>query len=240
MFYLGIGSFVIILAVVYYLLQKNSVVIPEDYNAVVVDRSGFIKRVLSTGHHQLKPGLESIEFMFETKNKLAQGCATGLPTTEGILLDMQWSGVFMRNPDLITEKTSQRLRGYQNTEKALQRHVDVILRRLIGAYTLKDLFSPTIRERIERQVTETLKSKLASSGVVFSNFDLLTITPPEEVLHALNQAQAIQTLDGAIRASDRATRDLVANAQQLEDMIEWGKILPPYGRYALAKSSLSS
>lgn len=231
---------IITVAVLARTIKKNTVIIPEDHSALVVDRRGFVKRVLPAGSHHLKLGLEAIEFVFETKAKLAQGCATGLPTSGGILLNIKWAGVFTRDPGLITEKVSQRLRGYANTETALQRQVDVVLRRLVGAYTLRDLFNPAIRERIERQLSETLKSKLEPSGVVFGNFDLLTITPPEEVLHALNQAQAIQTLDSAIRASDGATREIVTNAHQLEEMIEWGKMLPPYGRYALAQSSRAS
>ena len=240
MTYFIVGISIIILAGFYYVIQKNTVVIPEDHNAIVVDRSKFVKRVLPAGQHHLKPGLEAIEFVFETKAKLTQGCTIGLPTSEGILLDITWSGAFTRDPDLITENVSQRLRGYANTEKAIARQVEVILRRLIGAYILRDLFNPTIRERIERQVSETLKSKLAPSGISIANFDLGIIKPPEEVLHALNQAQAIQTLDSAIRASDGATRQIVANAHQLEEMIAWEKMLPPYGRYTLAKSSLNS
>jgi hypothetical protein len=52
---------------------------------------------------------------------------------------------------------------------------------------------------------------------------------------ALNQAQAIQTLDQVIRASDAATREMIVGAHQLEELIEWSSLFPPYGRHMLAK-----
>lgn len=222
-----------------YQYQHNKVTVPEDHKAVVIDRQGFVKRVIPAGTHQLKFGLEKVEFVFEDKTKLAKGMATEVPTAEGILLNIQWSGTYTPDTDLITEKVSQRLRGLPKTEAALQRQVDIGLRRLVGAYTLRDLFKPAIRDRIERQLSETIKSKLRPTGVIFNGLDLQAIIPPDEVLHALNQAQAIQTLDQAIRASDGATRNLVAGAHQFEEMVEWSKLLPPYGRYALAQSGPS-
>jgi len=222
-----------------YLYQHNQVTVPEDHKAVVVDRQGFIKRVIPAGTHQLKFGLEKIEFMFEDKTKLAKGLATEIPTAEGILLNIQWSGTYTPDIGLITEKVSQRLRGLPKTEAGLQRQVDIMLRRLVGAYTLRDLFKPAIRDRIERQLGQALKSKLQPSGIILNGIDLQAIVPPDEILHALNQAQAIQTLDQAIRTSDGTTRNLMTGAHQFEEMLEWSKLFPPYGRYALSQPASS-
>lgn len=234
-----IMSLVVIGAGLYYLImRKSTVIIPEDHNAVVVNRQGFIKRVLPSGSHHLKPGLEKVEFAFETKTKLAKGIVTDIPTAEGVLLTVHWSGTYSVDASLITERVSQRLRGLPKADKSLQRQVDVALRRLMGAHTLRDLFKPSIRERIERQLTASLKDKVQPSGIALNGLNLQAIIPPEEVLHALNQAQAIQTLDNAVRHSDAATREMIAGAHQLEDLIEWSKLFPPYGRYVLTKSSL--
>jgi regulator of protease activity HflC (stomatin/prohibitin superfamily) len=228
-------SLILIVAGSIYLFQRNTTIVPEDHQAVVVDSQGFVKRVISAGPHHLKPWREKIEFTIETKTRLVQGTAADVPTAEGILLTVQWSGTYRPNTELITENLSQRLRGLPKAPASIQRKVDVVLRRLVSAYTLRELFRPVIRDRIERQLTEALKSQLSSSGIVLNGIDLQAIIPPEEVLHALNQAQAIQTLDTAIRASDTATRDMVAGAHQLEELIEWGKLFPPYGRYALSQ-----
>ena len=225
---------ILLVMVGFYLFQRSTTIVPEDHQAVVVDGQGFVKRVISAGPHHLKPWREKIEFTFETKTKLVQGTAADVPTAEGILLTVHWSGTYRPNTALITENVSQRLRSLPKAETGIQRKVDVVLRRLLGAYTLRELFRPVIRERIERQLTEAIKSQLSTSGIVLNGIDLQAIIPPTEVLHALNQAQAIQTLDGAIRASDTATRDMVAGSHQLEELIEWSKLFPPYGRYALA------
>jgi regulator of protease activity HflC (stomatin/prohibitin superfamily) len=226
---IGVGLF--------FLFQRSAILVPEDHKAVVVDRNGFVKRVISAGAHHLKPGLERVEFVVEAKTKLAQGSAIDVPTAEGILLSVQWSGIYALNTDLITEKVSQRLRGLPKAEASITRQVDVALRRLVGAYTLRELFKPSVRDRIERQLTEALKSKLRPAGIELSGFNLQAITPPQEISQALNQAQAIQTLDAVIRASDAATRDMVTGAHQLEDMIEWSKLFPPYGRHVLTQTS---
>ena len=223
----------------YWFIRRSTVIVPEDHNAVIVNRQGFVKRVLPAGVYHLKPGLEKIEFTFETKTKLVQGVANDVPTAEGILLTVHWSGIFARDPNLITEKVSQRLRGLPTAHAGIQRKADIALRRLIGSYSLQDLFRPAIRERVERQLTAALQSALKPSGIIFSGLDLQSILPPEEVRNALNQAQAIHTLDSAIRTSDTSTREIVVGAHQLEDLIEWSKLLPPYGRYAVAHTSIS-
>lgn len=235
MTFLMVSIFVIGIGLLYLFVQRHTVIVPEDHKAVIVNRKGFIKGVIPAGPHHLKFGLEKVEFVFETKTKLARGTATDIPTADGVLLTVQWSGTYTPDTNLITEKVSQRLRALSRAEAGLQRQVDVTLRRLMGAYTLRDLFKPTIRERIERQLTASLKDKFQPLGVRLNGLNLQAIIPPEEVSHALNQAQAIQALDSAIRASDIATREMVTGAHQLEELIEWGKLFPPFGRYALSQ-----
>ena len=227
----------LILVGVYLLFRQTTVLVPEDNNAVVVDKHNFVKCILPAGVHHLKPGLEKIEFTFETKPKLTQGMALDIPTNEGVLVKLDWSGIYARDASLINERMSQKLRGLPTAEKAIQRHVDLALRRLVGTYTVQDLFKPQIRERIERQLTELLRDKVKASGIALMSLNLQAIHLPPEVEAALNQAKAIQTLDIALRTSDVATREMVVAAHHLDDLLEWEKLLPPYGKYMLAKQA---
>jgi regulator of protease activity HflC (stomatin/prohibitin superfamily) len=220
--------------------QSGTAVVPEDHKAVVVDRRGFVRRVISAGVHHLKPGLEQIEFTIPMKTKLVADTASQVPTADGILLTINWSGTYTPDTDLITEKVSQRLRGLTTAERSVQRKVDHALRTLVGSYTLEALFKPNNRARIERQLTETVKVQLRSSGVVVNQINLQAIVPPDSVLAALNQAQAIHALDQAIRASDQTTREVIVGAHQLEEMIEWSSLFPPYGRQMLTKTAAKS
>lgn len=219
-------------------LKKSAVVVPEDHHAVVVDRRGFIRRVLPAGVYHLKPGLERVEFILPTKTKLIQGCGQDIATAEGIHLTVYWSGIYTPRPDWITENVSQRLRGLPNAERTIQRKAALVLRRLLGAYTLRELFKPAIRARIERQLSAALRSDLRSSGIGLNGLDLEGIIPPVEVSAALNQAQAIQALDTVIRSSDVATREIVTGAHKLEELMALDDLLPPYGKYTLLQPAL--
>lgn len=215
-------------------VRRSTAIVPEDWGAVVVDRHGFIRRTLPAGVHRLRPGLDRIEFMFETKTRLGQGTVENVSTADAIPLRLTWSGAYVLNPALITDKVSQRLRGLPKAERGLQRQVEIALRRLVGAYTLEELFRGAVRERIERQLTDVVAARLRPTGVVLDGLNLQTLELPPEVASALNQARAIEALDAAIRRSDAATREVVTGAHKLDELLAWSEYLPPYGRYALA------
>jgi regulator of protease activity HflC (stomatin/prohibitin superfamily) len=216
------------------ILRRSSVVVPEDQAAVVVDRHEFIRRTLPAGVHWLRPGLERVAFTFETQVKLGRATASAVSTADGVPLQIAWSGTYYRDPSLITDKVSQRLRALPGAERSLERQVDIALRRLIGDYTLVELFKPAIRDRIERQLSGTVANRLKPAGVVVNEIDLQAMDLPLELATALNQARAIEALDAVIRHSDAATREVVSGAHKLEELLSWSEYLPPYGRYALA------
>ncbi|MFQ5612556.1 MAG: SPFH domain-containing protein [Anaerolineae bacterium] len=235
MFILIVSVMVMVVVTGFVLVFKRStVLVPEDHGAVVVDRNGFVRRTLPAGVHRLWPGRERIEFIFETNIKLCRAVAEAIPTADGIPLRIAWSGTYHRDPDLITDRVSQRLRGLPRVEWGIQRQVDIALRRLVGAYDLTDLFRPSVRERIERQLTEAIAARLKLVGVVLHGVNLQAMELPQEVSSALNQARAIQALDAVIRRSDATTREVVTAGHKLEELLAWSEYLPPYGRPALA------
>lgn len=240
MLILAIALFTVGLVLISFIVRKSMIIIPEDHNAIIANRQGFIKYVVPSGTHYLMPYLEQVLATFETKSMPIKATSIDVPTADGIMLTIRWHSIFSRNTNLITEKVSQRLRALPNAEKGLQRKTDIALRRLVGDYALNDLFKPAVRDRIERQLTVTLAETFQPAGIVFTGFDLQAIIPPAEVTQALNQAQAIQTLDTVIRASDSTTRDMVSAAHQLDELIEWSNLFPPYGRYAISQSTVSS
>ncbi len=200
-------------------------IVPEDTVAVTVDRDGFIKRVLPAGRHALHP-FEEIDFAVEIKPRLTGDQISGLATAEGLPITINWSGVYRLAPDLITEQVSQRLRGLPTAARPVARNVEIGLRGLVGHYSVRDLFKPAIRERIERQVNRLVADKVKGLGIVLTGFNLQAIELPAEVAEALNQANAITTLDGAIRQLDPATREIVRGVYQLDEVLHWDAYLP--------------
>jgi regulator of protease activity HflC (stomatin/prohibitin superfamily) len=213
-------------------LRKRTWLVAEDSVVVTVDRNGFIKRLLPAGRHLL--GLfEKVDLVLETKTKLAAGQVIAVTTGEGIPVGIHWSGTYNVQPDLITEKRSQRLRSLPQAERAVARNTDICLRRLVASHRLEELFSPVVRERLERQLGQLLADRLKPLGITFNGLNLQTIELPGEVAEALTKARAIKTLDEAIRQLDPATREIVRGVYQLDEVLRWDTYLPAPSRLTM-------
>jgi regulator of protease activity HflC (stomatin/prohibitin superfamily) len=218
-------SSILILAVLAASVRNGTQVVAEDHVAVTVNRNGFIKRVLPAGRHVLAP-FERIELTLPLKISLAKGWGTAVATSDGIPLKINWSGTYALRPELITENRSQRLRGLPNAENGIARNVDLCLRRMVGNYTVRDMFNPALRERLERQLSQLLADKLTPLGIAFNSINLQTIELPPEVADAFSKAKAIETLDGTIRHLDPTTREVVRGAYRLDEILRWEQYFP--------------
>jgi regulator of protease activity HflC (stomatin/prohibitin superfamily) len=214
--------------------RARTCVVHEDSMAVTVDRDGFFKRLLPTGRHVLYP-FERLDFTFETKTHLTIGQGLAIATGDGLLVNINWSGLYALQPDLITENVSQRLRNLPNAQKPIGRNVDILLRKLVGEVTVRDLFNPVVRDRLERRMTQLLTDRLRPLGIAYNGLDLQAIELPVEVVEALNKAKAIETLDGAIRQLDPTTREVVRGAYQLNEILHWDTYLPTPTRLTMKR-----
>ncbi len=215
-------------------LSRKTLIVREDSVTVTINRDGFIKRILPAGRHVLQP-FENMDFTLETKTKLITNRAAAIATSDGIPVTINWSGTYALKPEFITENVSQRLRGLPNAEKAIARHTDICLRKLVGDYTVADLFKPATRERVERQLSQLLADRLKPMGIVFNGLNLQAIDLPQEVAEAFNKAKAIETLDGAIRLVDPTTREVVRSAYQLDEILHWDAYLPTPSRLTMKR-----
>jgi regulator of protease activity HflC (stomatin/prohibitin superfamily) len=236
MTFLIVSAIFVILAAlsVVILWSRQTQVVREDSVAITVNRDGFIKRILPAGRHILQP-FEKVDFVLETKTKLITGQAAAIATSDGIPVNINWSGTYSLKPELITENVSQRLRGLSNAEKAIVRNTDICLRKLVGDYAVPDLFKPATRERVERQLSQLLADRLKPLGIVFNGLNLQVIDLPQEVAEAFNKAKAIATLDGAIRQVDPTTREVVRGAYQLDEILHWDAYLPTPSRMTMKR-----
>lgn len=214
--------------------HRKTWVVLEDNVAVTVDKDGFFKRLLPAGRHVLYP-FERIDFTLETKSKLATGQAMAIATSDGLFVNINWSGLYALRPDQITESISQRLRSLPGAEKAIARGVDIYLRKLVGGHTVHDLFNPTSRTRLERHLNQLLADRLQPLGIAFNGLNLQAIELPKEVAEAFNKARAIETLDGVIRQLDPTTREVVRGAYQLDEILHWDAYLPTPTRLTMKR-----
>jgi regulator of protease activity HflC (stomatin/prohibitin superfamily) len=226
--------FLLLVAGAIFFWRKQHQVVAEDTVAVIVNRDGFVKRVLPAGRHTLQP-YEKIELTLETKTKLTANQATQIATADGILITLNWSGVYTIQPNLITENRSQRLRSLPNADKIIARNADICLRQLIGEQTVPDLFNPATRKQLEGQLNQLLADRLKPMGLAFNGLSLQAIDLPQEVAEALNKARAIATLDGAIRQLDPTTREVVRGVYHLDEILHWDSYLPVPSRLGMKR-----
>ncbi|MCB0211584.1 MAG: SPFH domain-containing protein, partial [Anaerolineae bacterium] len=113
--------------------------------------------------------------------------------------------------------------------------VDIVLRKLIGNHTVRDLFNPATRDRFERQLSQTLVERLKPMGIALNGINLQAIELPNEVAEALNKAKAIETLDGAIRLIDPTTREVVRGVYHLDEILHWDQYLPVPSRLTMKR-----
>jgi len=228
-------SLVVLAAIGVAVFRHNKTrIVPEDQVAITVDRDGFVKRILPAGRHVLQP-FEEVDFTVETQSKLTGDRAAAIATSDGLLINANWSGVYRLAPDLITEQTSQRLRGLPNASRAIARNVDIYLRKLVGSYPVQELFKPATRDRIERQLNQLVADKVKGLGIVLASFNLQAIEIPTEVAEALNKAKAIEALDGAIRQVDPTTREVIRGVYQLDEVLHWDSYLPIPSRLTMKR-----
>ncbi|MBN1218540.1 MAG: SPFH domain-containing protein [Anaerolineae bacterium] len=232
---MAIISLIILTTIAMTLFRRSKTrVVPEDTVAVTVDRDGFVRRILPAGRYVLHP-FERIEFNIETRATLAVGRAEAIASRDGVLININWSGVYNVSPHLITEKVSQRLRGLSNASPTMMRNVDICLRQLAGNYTVEEFFKSATRERIERQLGQLVAERLRGLGIVLSSINLQAIELPAEVAEAINKAKALAALDGAIRQLDPTTREVVRGVYQLDEILHWDNYLPRPSRLTMKR-----
>jgi hypothetical protein len=105
---------------------------------------------------------------------------------------------------------------------------------------VENLFQPAARERIERQLGRLVADRLQGLGIVLSSLDLQVIELPPEVVEAMNQAKAIETLDGTIRQLDPITREVVRGVFQLDEILRWDAYLPTPSRLMMKRLAAES
>jgi regulator of protease activity HflC (stomatin/prohibitin superfamily) len=175
-------------------------VVPEDQVGVTVNKDGFVQRVLPSGRYFLRPS-ERIDFLVETKTKLAGSAAEAVITSDGIAVKLHWSGTYALRPELITENRSQRLRGLANAERAIARNV----RFCCGSWwaiTPSAICFSRHPQQLEQQVNQSLGERLKPLGIAFNGLNLQTIDLPARCPRRSTKPEPSKTLDQAIRHID--------------------------------------
>jgi len=203
------GTFIaIILAViVLFVIAKTAVVVPQQ-SAYVVERLGKYGSTLNAGFHILVPFIDVIRYRHVLKES-----AVDIPEQVCITRDnvqVHVDGIlYMRvlNP----ERASYGINDYQF---ALTQLAQTALRSEIGKIELDKTFEA--RTTINAQVVNELDKASEPWGVKVLRYEIKNITPPKDVLNAMEKQMRAEREKRALILTSEGERDAAINQAEGE------------------------
>ncbi|OGW89579.1 MAG: stomatin 2, partial [Nitrospirae bacterium RIFCSPLOWO2_12_FULL_63_8] len=198
------GMFVVIVLalIVVIIIAKTAVVVPQQ-SAYVVERLGKFNSILDAGFHILLPFIDSIHYKHSLKETAVdipeQVCITRdnvQVTVDGLL--------YMRvlNP----ERASY---GISDYKFALMQLAQTALRSEIGKIELDRTFEA--RTTINAQVVNELDKASEPWGVKVLRYEIKNITPPRDVLAAMEKQMKAEREKRAVILTSEGERDAAIN-----------------------------
>jgi regulator of protease activity HflC (stomatin/prohibitin superfamily) len=202
------GSLIAILAIavlVLIILAKTAVVVPQQ-SAYVVERLGKYAGTLDAGFHLLTPFVDIIRYRHSLKEQ-----AIDIPEQICITRDNVQVGVdgvlYMKilNP----ERTSY---GISNYVFAISQLAQTTLRSEIGKIDLDRTFEE--RTNINTSVVSELDKATESWGIKVLRYEIKNITPPQDVLAAMEKQMRAEREKRAVILTSEGVRDAAVNTAE--------------------------
>src|ERR1700730_18250070 len=199
---LGLYAIILIVVVVVVVLLKTATVVPQQ-SAFVIEHLGKYSRTLSAGFHILIPFVERIAYRHSLKE-----LALDIPEQICITRDNVQGGVdgvlYMQvmDPHLASYGISNY--GFANTQLA-----QTTLRSEIGKIELDRTFEA--RGAINANVVAELDKASAAWGVKVLRYEIKNITPPKDVLSAMEKQMRAEREKRAVVLTSEGERDAKIN-----------------------------
>jgi regulator of protease activity HflC (stomatin/prohibitin superfamily) len=196
--YVGI-AFAILAVIV---IAKTAVVVPQQ-NAFVVERLGKFQSVLDPGFHILAPFIDAIRYRHTLKEQ-----ALDIPEQICITND----NVQVAVDGLLYLKVLDPQRasyGISDYYYAITQLAQTLLRSEIGKITLDRTFEE--RGYINSQLVQELDKASAPWGVKVLRYEIKNITPPQDVLAAMEKQMRAEREKRAVILTSEGVRDAAIN-----------------------------
>jgi regulator of protease activity HflC (stomatin/prohibitin superfamily) len=198
----GVIVFVVLALVVIFIVAKTAVVVPQQ-NAYVVERLGRFHGTLGAGFHILLPFVDVIRYRHSLKEQAydipAQVCITRDNVQVGV------DGVLylkVLNP----ERASYGITDYLF---AISQLAQTTLRSEMGKIDLDKTFEE--RTNINMSVVSELDKASESWGVKVLRYEIKNITPPADILAAMEKQMRAEREKRAVILTSEGTRDAAVN-----------------------------
>jgi regulator of protease activity HflC (stomatin/prohibitin superfamily) len=194
--------FLVLAILVIIVIAKTAVVVPQQ-SAYVVERLGRFSGILSAGFHILIPFLDVIRYKHSLKE-----VAVDIPAQVCITRDNVQVGVdgILYMKVLNPERASY---GISDFGFAISQLAQTALRSEIGKIDLDRTFEE--RMNINQQLVQELDKASEAWGVKVLRYEIKNITPPHDVLAAMEKQMRAEREKRAVILTSEGQRDAAIN-----------------------------
>jgi len=203
----GLWVFVFLAGLVLLVISKTARVVPQQ-SAYVVERLGRYSRTLGAGFHILLPFLDSVQYKHSLKET-----AIDIPEQICITRDNVQVGVdgILYSKVLDPQRASYGISDYRF---AITQLAQTALRSEIGKIELDRTFEE--RTNINSQVVNELDKATEPWGVKVLRYEIKNITPPKDVLAAMEKQMRAEREKRAVILTSEGERDAAINQAEGE------------------------
>jgi regulator of protease activity HflC (stomatin/prohibitin superfamily) len=198
----GLVVFFVLAVLVLIVIAKTAIVVPQQ-SAYVVERLGRYHATLSAGFHVLLPFVDSIRYRHSLKEM-----AVDIPAQVCITRDNVQVGVdgVLYLKVLNPERASYGISDYMF---AISQLAQTTLRSEVGKIDLDKTFEE--RTNINTSVVSELDKASESWGVKVLRYEIKNITPPHDILAAMEKQMRAEREKRAVILTSEGTRDAAIN-----------------------------
>jgi regulator of protease activity HflC (stomatin/prohibitin superfamily) len=201
----GLAALLILTFLVLVIIAKTAVVVPQQ-SAYVVERLGRFHGILNAGFHVLLPFVDVIRYRHSLKE-----IAVDIPAQVCITRDNVQVGVdgVLYLKVLNPERASYGIADYMF---AISQLAQTTLRSEVGKIDLDRTFEE--RTNINTQVVSELDKASEAWGVKVLRYEIKNITPPADILAAMEKQMRAEREKRAVILTSEGTRDAAINTAE--------------------------
>jgi regulator of protease activity HflC (stomatin/prohibitin superfamily) len=201
----GLVALLVLTFLVLVIIAKTAVVVPQQ-SAYVVERLGRFHGILNAGFHVLLPFVDVIRYRHSLKET-----AVDIPAQVCITRDNVQVGVdgVLYLKVLNPERASYGISDYMF---AISQLAQTTLRSEVGKIDLDRTFEE--RTNINTQVVSELDKASEAWGVKVLRYEIKNITPPADILAAMEKQMRAEREKRAVILTSEGTRDAAINTAE--------------------------
>ena len=201
----GVIALLVLTFLVLVIIAKTAVVVPQQ-SAYVVERLGRFHGILNAGFHVLLPFVDVIRYRHSLKE-----IAVDIPAQVCITRDNVQVGVdgVLYLKVLNPERASYGIADYMF---AISQLAQTTLRSEVGKIDLDRTFEE--RTNINTQVVSELDKASEAWGVKVLRYEIKNITPPSDILAAMEKQMRAEREKRAVILTSEGTRDAAINTAE--------------------------